>query len=179
MLPSVVSGSQSHHATVNAITRHVVTGRLASWLVALDDYLSENTRAEYRLALVLVFPVILRYRSTTMSGWSSSRRCLVHCHESDKSSSTTRIFGGSGSYLPFPPYFQHVYLFNVLDVIQVELIMALTRHLGVFGVLYGIWRGKHRGDKFVSLVNVASTGIDTFDLLSIPVFRRHLYKANL
>ncbi len=45
------------HATVNAITRHVVAGRLASWLVALDDALAKILEAEYRLAR-LVFPVI-------------------------------------------------------------------------------------------------------------------------
>ncbi len=48
--------------TVNAITRHVVASRLASWLVALDIYL--GILEEYRLALVLVFPsYFLRYRS--------------------------------------------------------------------------------------------------------------------
>ena len=54
--------------------------------------------------------LFLRYRSTHHVGLviiASMSDCI--CHESDKSNSTTRIFGGSGSYLPFPPYFQRIY----------------------------------------------------------------------
>ncbi len=72
--------SACHHA-------HVVAGRLASWLMALDDCLGENTRADIVLALVLVFPVI--FGTIDHVGLSaSSRRCLI-AFAMNKSNSTT------------------------------------------------------------------------------------------
>ncbi len=65
----------------------------------------------------------------------------------------------------------HVYLACARRVIRVEGDNGDAR-LPV-SVLYGDLAvvKKRRQRQFVSLVNVASTGSDTFDLLSIPVFR--------
>ncbi len=87
MLPSISVRFSQSAATRSTPSRAVVAGRLASWLVALDGALA-NTRAEYHALSSLVFPVILRYRSTHHVRLraviiASMSDCI--CHESDKS----------------------------------------------------------------------------------------------
>ncbi len=124
MLPSISVRSyllprygQRHHAPRRA-------GRLASWPVALltiafMKILERNIVCSRPSGIPSYFEVP---PDPLMSGWSSSCRCLiVTVMNQAKSNSTTRIFGGSGSYLLLPPYFQRMYTsFNVLDVIRVE-----------------------------------------------------------
>ncbi len=152
-------GSSQSAATLrsSAITRTSPAGRLASWLVAFLTCLGENTPEQDIVLLVLVFPVIFEVPLDPPCRVGHPRVDDCICQQIRQiKRSTTRIFGGSGSYLPF----RHTQRICLLMCSTSFGLRVIWRRLPMLRRPLRVSRGKHRRRQFVSLVNVASTGID-------------------
>ncbi len=98
-------------------------------VVALDDCLYENTRAEYRSALVLYSQLFLRYLLGThhvgLVIVMSMSDCI--CQNQTNRNPTTRMSAAVAHTSLLPPYFQRMYLLMCSTSFGLRVIMKHAR----------------------------------------------------